>query len=158
MEEAQEPEEENIYYAPHLPRLFAFIIDFMLASIIASLVLSVLGASPQVSPEMTDEEMMQAIIEFQKSAYMWVIIGIFIGYFALFQVSSWQATPGKKLMGLYVTNLDGEPLSIGQSVWRAAVEVGNFIILLGLPAILALFHPYGQTAHDVIAKTYVLKR
>jgi uncharacterized RDD family membrane protein YckC len=158
MIETQEPEEESVYYAPHLQRLLAFIIDIILASVLASVILQLTGGAPRANADMSQAEMLQAVQEFQETPYVWVVIGVLITYYALFQISSWQATPGKKLFGLYVTNLEGERLNLTQSIWRAAVEVGNFIILGGLPAILALFHPHGQTAHDVIARTYVLKR
>jgi len=39
-------------------------------------------------------------------------------YFALFESGRWQATPGKRMLGLRVTNLVGRPVSFGRASGR----------------------------------------
>lgn len=41
-----------------------------------------------------------------------------VGYVALFQAGKWQATPGKRLVGLSVWNKNNTPLSLKESVAR----------------------------------------
>ena len=39
-------------------------------------------------------------------------------YYAIFESSTWQATPGKMILGLYVTDLDGHRISFGRASGR----------------------------------------
>jgi uncharacterized RDD family membrane protein YckC len=107
-------------------------------------------------------------------------------YFILNESSSRQATLGKSLLGLRVTDLDGNRLKVTTATWRTACklaffEIGHlsflfptslfdepepslrigFVILMGLMAIyfiLTLITPRRQSLHDLIVKTLVVRR
>jgi uncharacterized RDD family membrane protein YckC len=87
----------------------------------------------------------------ETSAVLWVI------YCSLFEASPLQATPGKYLQGLHVVNWDGSPISVRQAWVR---NVSKFIsiaaVLIGF--VWGAFDKHGQTWHDKIANTYVVRR
>ena len=39
-------------------------------------------------------------------------------YYAIFEASPWQATPGKRVLRLYVTDLDGRPITFARATIR----------------------------------------
>ncbi len=65
------------------------------------------------------------------------VIGVFLvslGYYTYFTASRWQATPGKRMLNLYVARTDHRPLSL-----RDAVERFLAFILPSLPIYSSLF-------------------
>lgn len=78
-------------------------------------------------------------------------------YWSLLESSSWQATLGKKALGLYVTDLTGAPLSFGRASGRffAGRGIGYVPSIGGLyflvDCILAGVTEKKQALHDMIA-------
>jgi uncharacterized RDD family membrane protein YckC len=77
-------------------------------------------------------------------------------YWALMQASARQATFGKALLGLKVTDSDGERLSIVRSLAREVAKIVSAIPLL-LGFLLAAFTGRKQALHDMIAGTTVVR-
>ncbi|TCV92431.1 putative RDD family membrane protein YckC [Luteibacter rhizovicinus] len=80
-------------------------------------------------------------------------------YYAAFECSKWQATPGKLAVGLRVTDMQGERLSFGRSIGRNAVRLVNVVIWL-IPMIcylVAAWTERKQGVHDMLAGTLVLQ-
>ena len=86
-------------------------------------------------------------------------------YFSVFECSSWQATPGKKLLGLYVTDLAGNRVSFARASGR--FFAGKFfvfgvpglgIIYFCLSCLCAGFTVRKQALHDMIAGCLVLRK
>lgn len=93
---------------------------------------------------------------------------IWIGYSAALESSPWQATIGKKVMGLRVYSADGGRLSPAQAAGRALVKDGPFLVLGVLPmgrllgflwlvAHMVVIHQsqVNQAIHDRVAGTWV---
>jgi uncharacterized RDD family membrane protein YckC len=79
-------------------------------------------------------------------------------YYAFFECSKWQATPGKLALGLRVTDMDGQRLGFARSALRNAVRLANAITAL-IPLICYLTVAWTarhQGLHDLLAKTLVL--
>jgi uncharacterized RDD family membrane protein YckC len=77
-------------------------------------------------------------------------------YFALMEGSRWQATIGKRLMGIVVTDEDGGPIG----VWRASVRYVAKVVAtlpLGLGLAGALMSERRRGLHDLAAGTLVLR-
>jgi uncharacterized RDD family membrane protein YckC/type II secretory pathway pseudopilin PulG len=68
----------------------------------------------------------------------------------------WGQTFGKKVFNLWVTDLDGQPLSYPLSFWRW-VSYFFSIIPLGLGFVLAGIHPEKRGLHDLISRTKVVQ-
>jgi uncharacterized RDD family membrane protein YckC len=86
-------------------------------------------------------------------------------YWALCESSGWQATLGKKALGLSVTDLEGRRISFGRASGRfwAGRGVSSTIPYLGgtyfaVDCICAGFTARKQAIHDMIASTLVLRK
>jgi len=62
-----------------------------------------------------------------------VLLVLWIGYGAALESSPWQATVGKKLLGLRVFDLGGGRISFGRALGRSAVKDGPFLLFSLLP-------------------------
>lgn len=76
-------------------------------------------------------------------------------YFAIQESSAYQATLGKRLLGLAVCNLDGERISLVRAIFRNILRIINLMIF-SIGYLLILFTPKEQGLHDLIAKTLVI--
>lgn len=86
-----------------------------------------------------------------------VLLGTAWLYFALFESGAEQATPGKRLLRLRVSQMDGREVGF----WRASARFGMKLIsalLLGFGFWMALFTKSKRTLHDRAAGTQVLVR
>jgi uncharacterized RDD family membrane protein YckC len=77
-------------------------------------------------------------------------------YYALCESSSWQGTIGKKLLGLRVTDLNGQPISFAKATGRHFGKILSALIL-GIGFIMIAFSDQKQGLHDTLAGTLVLK-
>ena len=77
-------------------------------------------------------------------------------YFALMESSRHQGTLGKMAMGLRVTTLEGERLTLGRATVRFLGRIISGLTLL-VGYIMAGFTEKKQALHDIIAGTLVLK-
>lgn len=78
-------------------------------------------------------------------------------YWALLESSRWQATLGKKLLGLYVTDLQGKPITFARASGRYFGKlISSFTLLVGY--FMAGFTEKKQALHDMLASCLVLKR
>ena len=90
-----------------------------------------------------------------------IVLVIFLGswlYYALFESSSWQATPGKKVLNIFVTDINGAPPSFGRATGRYFAKFVTQLIPLGIGYMLAGLTERKQALHDMIASTLVLRR
>ena len=78
-------------------------------------------------------------------------------YFALMESSPWQATLGKKVVGLYVTDINGRRLSIGRATGRTFAKFLSSMTA-GIGYLLCGFTEKKQALHDMVAKCLVLRR
>lgn len=79
-----------------------------------------------------------------------------MAYFAGMESSNWQATIGKKALGLIVTDGDGERISFLRGVGRFFAKIlSTIIIFIGF--IMVAFTDKKQGLHDMIASTLVVK-
>jgi len=78
-------------------------------------------------------------------------------YYAAFEASSWQATPGKKLLRLYVTDLSGRRVTFSRATFH---NMGRMIaeMTFWVGYIPAAFTEKKQALHDMIAGCLVLRR
>lgn len=77
-------------------------------------------------------------------------------YEALLLSSPWQATIGKKLLGLKVTDESGQRISFGRATGRHFAKlISIFICFIGF--IMAAFTYHKRALHDMIAGTLVMR-
>lgn len=78
-------------------------------------------------------------------------------YFAGFETSPWQATPGKRLLGIRVVDVNGVPLRAGRASLRYLCRFLS-ALPLGGGYIMAAFTQHRQALHDLLAGTRVVMR
>lgn len=77
-------------------------------------------------------------------------------YFALFESSGWHATPGKRMLRIEVTDVNGVHLRFGRATLRFAGRLLSTAPLFG-GFMLAALTRNKQTLHDLIASTLVIR-
>jgi uncharacterized RDD family membrane protein YckC len=78
-------------------------------------------------------------------------------YYALFESSTWQATLGKKALGLEVTDLEGRRVSFGRASGRFFGKILSFMtIFIGFA--MAGFTQKKQALHDMLAGCLVIRK
>lgn len=144
-----------IRYGGFWRRVVAFIIDGLLIGAVMmpfglGLTLAHMGAmmNGEVTPDMLTSLMMTTI-------FAWCIrMVVSWAYAAGFESSRWQATPGKMLLGLKVTDLEGRRITFLRATGRVA---GKWVsgLLLGMGYVLVAFTDRKQGLHDLMARTLV---
>lgn len=77
-------------------------------------------------------------------------------YFALLESSPWQASLGKRMLGLKVTDLDGKRISFGRASARYfCTLLSGFILMIGF--IMIAFTQKKQGLHDILTACLVIK-
>lgn len=79
-------------------------------------------------------------------------------YHAYLESGEKQATWGKQALGLYVTDLTGNPVSFGRASGRFFGKIITRMIPLAIGYIMAGFTERKQALHDMIAGCLVLRR
>jgi len=76
-------------------------------------------------------------------------------YFSLQEASRYQATLGKRVLGIKVVNRNGERVSLLQSVARTLAKyVSGFIFCIGY--LMAAFTRRKQALHDLVTDSFVV--
>jgi len=86
------------------------------------------------------------------------LVSLIIGwlYFSLLESSSWQATVGKRALGLKVTDLQGNRISFGRATGRYfGMILSTMICFIGF--IMVAFTEKKQGLHDMLAGALVVR-
>ena len=161
-------------YASFFKRLIAHVIDVMLASLIAGILVFplILLVVPVIFARMfsfhgwsyttvLDPELFVETLLGSLPVHLLMLMGIVFSilywlYFAIFESSPRQATPGKMLAGIFVTDLTGGRISFWRALGRTLGKVLSKALLY-LGYLLALFTERNQALHDLLAGTLVLE-
>jgi uncharacterized RDD family membrane protein YckC len=146
-------------YGGFWQRLGAFVIDRVIL-LCALLILSLfLRALPLPTPERSFLEMWDEVFSpLTKMLLVFLALGYTWPYYAILESSGWQATVGKKLLKLMVTDLNGRRITF----WRASGRFWSrqllWLTYLGnvVSAIMIVVGPKKQALHDKIARTIVV--
>lgn len=139
----------RIKYAGFWRRVPAFLID----SIINLLVANLFRIGAIAINEIVNEENMVFIFAF---LCVFIIPTIFTYlYFALMESSSKQATLGKMIMRIIVTDINGDRISFGIASMRHLGKILSSLILC-IGFIMAGFTKKKQALHDIMAGTLVI--
>jgi uncharacterized RDD family membrane protein YckC len=77
-------------------------------------------------------------------------------YFAVFESSNWMGSPGKKALGLIVTDEQGMRITVGRATRRYFAKILS-VLLLGLGMVMIAFTDRKQGLHDKMFHTLVMK-
>jgi uncharacterized RDD family membrane protein YckC len=79
-------------------------------------------------------------------------------YFAAMESSERQATIGKSVLSLRVTDYEGRRISFGRATGRFFAKIVSGMVPLLIGYIMAAFTEKKQALHDMIAGTLVLRK
>lgn len=144
-------------YAGFWLRLVAYIIDAIILGFIfgAFVVLPLMHGSIYVNGNSFPEIMRQMGPQLGRARFI-SVLGAWL-YYALFESSAWQATLGKKALGLEVTDLHGKRISFGRATGRYFGKIISAMILM-IGFIMIGFTEKKQGLHDIMARCLVLKK
>jgi uncharacterized RDD family membrane protein YckC len=153
-------EQFSFSYAGFWKRFAAYLIDALLLGVVEVIILlpflGLVGLGV-LDPEM--EESFGFIIALVGAYAFAMLIILIIGwlYFALMESSTSQATVGKIVLSIKVTDVHGNRISFGRATGR---YFGRFLsgLFLGLGYVMAAFTQQKQALHDIIAGTLVVNR
>ncbi|MEO0084313.1 MAG: RDD family protein [candidate division WOR-3 bacterium] len=99
-----------------------------------------------------------AIIQaiFKPAGRFFGIIAVWL-YYALMESSAYQATLGKQVLGIMVTDIYGNRISFGRATARHFAKIVSTLTLL-IGYIMAGFTQKKQALHDIIADCLVIKK
>ena len=150
-------------YAGFWRRFFASMIDGVIVGTISlviyfplAIVIGLAGFAGASSGG--DLSSLEGLIEGPLVALNWIVsISISWAYEAILTASSKQATIGKLALGMIVTDLEGNRLSLGRSTGR---YFGKWVssMTLGIGYLIQPFTAKRQALHDLIAGTLVVKQ
>jgi uncharacterized RDD family membrane protein YckC len=142
-------------YAGFWWRVLAYFIDAIILNVATSTISGVFGLGIGLS--------LSAIETGQESiASAGMLIGIVVTfvlqwlYFALMESSPMQATLGKLVVGVAVTDLHGDRITFARATGRYFAKILSGIVLL-IGYIMVAFTERKQGLHDVLAGTLVWK-
>lgn len=110
-------------YAPILRRIAAYAIDFVIlfsALMLVSFTMRVFRAAGLWSPAPSSPEFLWHAMDPGYKLLVILAFALTSGplYLSLFHSSSWQATFGKRLLNIYVTDDDGQRITFGRALAR----------------------------------------
>ncbi len=159
------PNSDHLQYASLSRRLAAYLIDLAIAFCVLLLVgftiriFQTVGLWEISAGGATPEEQWRSLGAIAKSA---VLVAFFVTsgllYFPVLEASRWQATFGKRLLGIHVTTDDGGRVGTGCAFGRwIAKWVLNWFALFLVSMITIVASKNRKALHDSMAGTVVLR-
>ena len=157
----------NVTYAGFWLRLVAHLIDGVIIGIAGLVVLvplfflmggaALFSSLPREMGEHPDPAQVGALVSF---IFMLAGVGIVAQwlYFAYLESGEKQATWGKQILGIYVTDLAGYRITFARASGRFFAKLISGLIPLGIGYVMAGFTERKQALHDMIASCLVLRR
>jgi uncharacterized RDD family membrane protein YckC len=157
----------RVRYAGFWLRFLAFVFDYVALSIVLGPIMALLFPTlDQIRPPLvlpSDPVAAQAVLQefwshlpiiLTANAIAFVAMGI---CFSLMESSAWQATLGKRLLGLQVTDLRGGRISFARATARYFAKLLSiFSVCIGFA--MAGMTKRKQALHDIIAECLVIRR
>lgn len=131
------PTASEVLVAGSLRRIGSFVVDAVLIVVIARLVMMPFldWLTGTTSPAAQNDP-----------AFTSIAMPLFMSwclYVVLFSVSSWRATPGQRLCGIYIASVLGEEITIGMALGRFLVMAAPLLVFIaeGQAELQRLFTP-----------------
>jgi uncharacterized RDD family membrane protein YckC len=145
----------RIVYAGFWLRAIAYLFDTILVSLVFGFVASFYPAAFLKMPDTTTISLTN-LPQLTPAAFVTTIVAVWL-YYTLFEASFWQATPGKRMLRLYVADINGRPPTFARAAARNAAKlISSLTFLVGY--LVAGFTPRKQALHDLLASCLVLRR
>lgn len=149
-----EVQTKAVSYGGFWKRLVAYILDWIILTIIGVIVL--VGAGMLMASKGLDPESEDAMLRVGLASDM---VTLFIAwlYYAGMESSGKQATLGKLALGMKVTDIKGERISFLRATVRQFSKILSFLLFL-IGFIMIAFTEKKQGLHDMIAGTLIVNK
>ena len=142
--------EKNMNYAGFWKRFAAAFIDLFISAILGFILGTMLGLILAVTAPELEDAHAYLLGNIMGGLMAWI-------YFAAFESSSKQATPGKMALGIKVTDLNGRRIGFGKATGRYfGKTLSSIILCIGL--IMIAFTEKKQGLHDRMAGCLVVNK
>lgn len=146
-------------YAGFWIRFVAYFIDGLIIGIPIFFISLIVGFFTSVSVVTSEDYIYASEEELIAVLLLQLFVGLIsfvIGvlYFTSMHASKWQATLGKLIVGIKVTDLNGDRISFWRALGRYFATILSAILYIGY--IIAAFTEKKQSLHDFIASTIVV--
>jgi uncharacterized RDD family membrane protein YckC len=131
--------DDRAAYAGFWRRFAAYAIDYMLVAV-GSVVLRLVALQVSV---------------IGNGEFTLLLLAGYLLYCTLLESSPWQATVGKRILGLKVTNARGERMGLARAALRFVTKLLSLLTLF-VGYLLIVFTKRRQALHDLIAGTLVM--
>lgn len=156
----------GVAYAGFWLRFVAYLIDGIISCFVFVILLIPLfvltGAGAALGKIISDGDIGDEMGAFLGAGFILGFFGIILVvswlYYALSESSSWQGTPGKKILSLTVTDMTGQRISFARASGRYFAKIITGMIPLAIGYIMAGFTAKKQAIHDMIASCLVLRK
>jgi uncharacterized RDD family membrane protein YckC len=133
-------------YAGFWTRFIALLLDALLMSVVSVLLFIAFGFPLALQPDDIEAQLWLNLAS----------VGLGWFYYAGMESSVYQATLGKQVMGIFVTDELGQRISFARATGRYFAKLLSGTILL-IGYIMAAFTAKRQALHDIMAGTLVYK-
>jgi uncharacterized RDD family membrane protein YckC len=148
-----------VAYAGFWLRLAAYLIDSILLGIAVGIFIFMPLLGQSGAGEMSPESFWALYMDTSRQGIarrLLVVMAAWL-YWALLESSALQATPGKRMLGLFVTDLQGRRITFARASGRFfGKAISGFLLMAGY--IMAGFTEKKQALHDMLAGCLVLKK
>lgn len=136
-------------------RVLSYVLDVLICAFTAVTILTIVDAALVFSGKSIVKADHDGEIDFILVSLLLFVILII--YHALFEASHSQASPGKKMCGIMVTDGGGNRITLNTAIVR---NTGKLLsgFLCGTGFLMILWNRSSQGLHDRMAKTYVIRR
>lgn len=118
------------YPASRLQRIFAVLVDLVILGVAGLLVAAVVGGETATVSDTGGVTVHWSVLL--------PLLAMNAAYTIVFPATRWQGTPGKKLLGIRIVDLQQRPISFPQSVGRWACQQVIFGLVIPLAMMVAL--------------------
>ena len=140
----------ELEYASFGARLLAMIIDMVILNSVSSMIQAPLLA--MMLRNLNSTTMIVGLV-----APILVAGGLAVFYTVWLESSAWQATLGKKILGLRVVGMEGQRITFWKSASRNFNKSISFLIL-GIGYLMPLWTAKRQALHDRMSRCLVVKK
>jgi uncharacterized RDD family membrane protein YckC len=146
-----------VHYAGFWRRVVAFAIDHAIILIPMAIILYAIGAARILTSDdpIAAETAYVDFLNKYSLALPLLYFAVVWLYYALLESGPRQATLGKRILGIKVTDMEGRRLGFGRSLGR---QLGKMVskASLGIGFVVAAFTPKKQALHDLFARCLVV--
>jgi uncharacterized RDD family membrane protein YckC len=159
-------ESSTVEYAGFWRRFVGYYVDYMIISIMILIVVTIFSkffnydllsavlASKILNIELSQGAIWRGVTMLITSVGLYFVI--WTVYYCSFEVSKLQATPGKYIVGIKVTDLNGEKITFNRAlIRRLSAILSTLVFFIGY--LFSAFTEKKQTFHDILANTLVVK-